>query len=126
VIIVDTSALIHSLTGPKRSASRLRDFIDAGERLVLPTLVLYEWFRGPRLPEELAAQDALFPHDQALEFGVDEAQTASRLYREIDHARGREIDIAIAAHAFTRDASLWTLNTQDFADIPGLALTDPS
>ncbi len=120
--MVDTSALIHGLTGPKSSASRLRGFIASGERLVLPTLVLYEWFRGPRNTEELAAQEALFPTDQALTFGIEEAEVASRLYREIQRPRGRELDIAIAAHAIVRDVPLWTLNDADYVDIPGLRL----
>jgi hypothetical protein len=32
-----------------------------GERLAVPTLVLYEWWRGPRRNEELVTQEALFP-----------------------------------------------------------------
>lgn len=120
MVIVDTSALIDSLVGPRRSASRLRALIEDGERLLLPALVLYEWWRGPRLPEELAAQEALLPSDEALPFGVGEADLASRLYRAVRRPRGREIDLAIAAHAVTRGAGLWTLNVDDFADIPGV------
>lgn len=125
MILVDTSALIDSLAGPKRSASTMRAFIQAGERLVVPTLVLYEWWRGPRLSQELAAQEALFPSDTALPFGVEQAEVASRLYRSVRRPRGRELDLAIAAHAISRDAALWTLNTEDFEDIPGLT-TVPS
>jgi len=47
---------------------------------------------------------------------------ASELYRRVQRARGREIDLAIAAHAITQDATLWTLNEKDFEDIPGLVL----
>jgi predicted nucleic acid-binding protein len=120
VIVVDTSALIDSLVGPRRSASKLRALIDEGERLALPTLVLYEWWRGPRLTEELAAQEGLFPSEEALPFGALEADVASRLYRTVGRPRGRELDLAIAAHAISRDAALWTLNVADFDDIPGL------
>jgi len=35
-------------------------------------------------------------------------------------ARGRELDLAIAASAILHDAVLWTLNHRDFADIPRL------
>jgi predicted nucleic acid-binding protein len=38
----------------------------------------------------------------------------------VKRPRGREIDLAIAAHAISRDARLWTLNPNDFDDIPGL------
>ena len=120
MIVVDTSALIDSLVGPKRSAPSMRALIEAGERLALPTLVLYEWWRGPRLSEELAAQEALFPSESALPFGVEQATVAARLYQSVGRPRGREIDLAIAAHAISRDASLWTLNAEDFHDIPGL------
>lgn len=121
-MIVDTSALIDSLTGPKRSANLMRSFIAAGERLLLPSLVLYEWRRGPRTDEELAAQDALLPATEALPFGSEEAAVAARLYGEVPHPRGREIDLAIAAHAVIRGDTLWTLNFGDFVDVPGLML----
>jgi predicted nucleic acid-binding protein len=81
-----TLLLIDSLTGAKNSAPFLRAWIDRGERILLPSLVLYEWLR--------------------------------RLRR----ARGREIDLAIAATAIIRNASLWTLNTADVQDIPNLQL----
>lgn len=122
MIVVDTSALIDSLTGPKRSAPKLRDLIEDGERLVLPSLVLYEWLRGPRLEEELVAQEALFPSEGALPFGPPEAARASALYERAPRSRGREIDLAIASHAILQDAALWTLNPKDFEDIPDLEL----
>jgi predicted nucleic acid-binding protein len=122
LIVIDTSALIDSLTGPRRSGPRLRSFIEAGERLVVPALVLYEWRRGPRLEQEIAAQEALFPSSAALPFSAAEANLASELYKTVDRPRGREVDLAIAAHALLQDAALWTLNQEDFADIPGLEL----
>ena len=125
MIVVDTSALIDSLVGPRRSAPRMREFIAEGERLVLPALVLYEWWRGPRQPEELAAQEALFASDAALLFGAEQAATAARLYRALARPRGREMDLAIAAHALHLDARLWTLNPADFDDIPGLDTVAP-
>jgi predicted nucleic acid-binding protein len=122
VIVLDTSVLIDSLTGPKRSAPALRRAIERGERLQLPALVLYEWLRGPRLPEELAAQEALFPSESAVPFGSQEAALSAKLYRTLRRPRGREIDLAIAACAISRQAELWTLNGADFADIPDLRL----
>ena len=122
MIVIDTSVVIDSLTGPKRSAAALRAVIEQGERLLLPALVLYEWLRGPRLSEELAAQEGLFPSGSAFSFGAPEASLSSRLYRSVRRARGREIDLAIAASAIIREAALWTLNTADFSDIPGLRL----
>lgn len=122
MILIDTSALIDSLTGPRRSAPRLRSFLEQAERLVMPALVFCEWRRGPRLEQELAAQEALFPSGAALSFGPAEAELASDLYRTLPRARGREIDLAIAAHAILLDAMLWTLNREDFEDVPRLRL----
>jgi len=86
-------------------------------------LVLYEWLRGPRLPEEIAAQEALFPSEAAVPFGSQEAALSAKLYRSLRRPRGREIDLAIAACAIRREAELWTLNDGDFKDIPNLRLS---
>ena len=90
--------------------------------MLVPSLVLYEWLRGPRLPQELAAQEALFPSEAAIPFGPREAALSVRLYRTLRRPRGREIDIAIAACAISRESALWTLNMADFHDIPELRL----
>jgi predicted nucleic acid-binding protein len=123
VIFLDTSVLIDSLTGPRRSAPSLRRTIERGERILIPSLVLYEWLRGPRLPEEIAAQEALFPGEAAVPFGSQEAAMSAKLYRSLRRPRGREIDLAIAACAISREAELWTLNAADFRDIPNLRLS---
>ena len=47
---------------------------------------------------------------------------AANVYRRASRARGREVDIAIAACAIAHRAHLWTLNPDDFRDIPGLDL----
>jgi predicted nucleic acid-binding protein len=126
VIVLDTSVLVDSLSGPKRSAQRLRSAIEQGERILLPSLVLYEWLRGPRLPSEIAAQEALFPSEGVIAFGSREAAVSAQLYQSLRRPRGREIDIAIAACAIVRDADLWTLNTADFKDISQLRLRTAS
>lgn len=120
--VLDTSVLIDSLSGPKRSAKALRAVIERGERILIPSLVLYEWLSGPRLQPEIAAQEALFPSENAIVFGSREASLSAELYRSLKRPRGREIDLAIAACAIVRDANLWTLNRADFEDIPRLRL----
>ena len=122
MIVLDTSVLIDALSGPRRSAPALRRAIESGERVLLPSLVLYEWLRGPRRPEEVAAQEALFPAAVALPFGPAEAARAALLCVSVARGRGREIDLAIAASALTLGARLWTLNPRDFRDLPGLEL----
>ena len=122
MIHLDTSILVDALSGSRRSARALRKTIERGERVTLSALVLYEWRRGPRVPEELTAQEALFPNESSVAFGWQEAALAAELYRGIARPRGREIDLAIAACALAHGAEFWTLDPQDFRDVPGLTL----
>ena len=122
MIMLDTSILIHGLGRKRRLASELRQTIESGERILLPSLVLYEWLRGPRTPEELGMQEALFPSEAAVPFGPREAAMGAKLYSSIRRARGREIDVGIAACAICHEAELWTDNRADFEDLPGLRL----
>ena len=119
---VDTSALIDALTGPRRSLEVLIGLADEGHRLSVSAIVLYEWLRGPRVREELAVQEELFPRERAVPFGAAEAAIAARLYALVKRPRGREIDLAVAACALRDGASLWTLNPDDFRDLPDLSL----
>ena len=70
---LDTSALIDALTGPRRSLDRLIGLAEEGHRLSISAIVLYEWLRGPRSHEELAAQEELFPRGTAVPFGAEQA-----------------------------------------------------
>ena len=125
MIVLDTSVLVDALCGDMDSAPAIRRAVSRGERLVLPSLVLYEWLRGPRQPRELDAQEALLPSDRALPFGSEEGSEAAHIYSTVGRARGREVDLAIAACAITWNAELWTLNLGDFGDIPGLRVSRP-
>jgi len=93
--------------------------------MAIPSLVLFEWRRGPRNLAELALQEALFPSDEAVSFGASEAIEAADLYRSVGRSRSREVDLAIAACAITLGAELWTQNQADFIDIPGLKIHTP-
>jgi predicted nucleic acid-binding protein len=125
MIVLDTSVLVDALTGPRRSAPAMRSAIESGERFLLPSLVLYEWLRGPRRAKELVAQEALFPREEAIVFGAEEAAIAAHLYAQTPRAHGREVDLAIAAYALANNAALWTLNRQDFRDISELEFYEP-
>jgi predicted nucleic acid-binding protein len=122
IIHLDTSALVDALSGPRRSRDRLVEFIEDGHRITHSTIVLFEWLRGPRERAELIAQEELFPREACVAFGVAEAEVSARLYRSVKRPRGREVDLAIAASAMVHEASLWTLNPDDFRDLPDLPL----
>jgi predicted nucleic acid-binding protein len=122
LILVDTSVLVASLTSPKSLLPTLQKALIFEERLIVPTIVLYEWWRGPRVEAELRMQQTIFPAELATGFGAAEAMIAAEIYRHVSRPRGREMDLAIAACAIAREVPLWTLNRKDFADIPGLDL----
>jgi predicted nucleic acid-binding protein len=122
---LDTSVLVDALTGPRRSYAGLERTVAAGHVLAVTSLALYEWLRGPRTSQELGDQEALLPAADARPFGPAEADRAARLYRTLKRARGRDMDIAIAACAIEHDARLWTLNPDDFRDMPQLTLYAP-
>ena len=124
MIHLDTSVLIDVLSGNKPLAPRLRQLLDRGERILFTTIVLYEWRRGPRVPAQIDAQEALFPSDEAVPLGAPEALLAADLYKRVKRPRSREIDLAIAACAIVNDAELWTVNPEDFKDIPQLKLLE--
>ena len=120
MIVLDTSVLVDALCGDMDSEPAIRRAVSRGEQLVLPSLVLYEWQRGPRRPRELDAKESLHPSDRALPIVPNEASEAAHIYSTVGRARGREVDLAIAACAITRNAELWTLNLTDFDDKTGL------
>lgn len=122
MIHLDTSLVIAALSGEKRMAADLLARVLEGEKFAISTLVLFEWRRGPRTREELDAQEEFLPGALGVGFGSEEAQVAARLYRRVSRPRSREIDLAIAACAITHEAELWTLNPEDFSDVPGLQL----
>lgn len=122
MIHLDTSVLIDAFTGPRRSALALREALLEGHGITFNTIVLFEWRRGSRTASELADQEALLPDADTVVFDAAAARLAARLYADLRRPRGREADLAIAATAIAHGASLWTLNRDDFADIPGLGL----
>jgi predicted nucleic acid-binding protein len=122
MIHLDTSALIAAFSGQRREATVLRRLVADGERLGVSSIVLYEWWRGPRTEAELDVQEALVPARSACGFGAAEAALAADIYRRLNRPRNRGVDIAIASCAIIQHAALWTLNPRDFADIPGLDL----
>jgi predicted nucleic acid-binding protein len=122
IVHVDTSALIDAITGPRRSLPRLTALVSDGHRIAISGLVYYEWRRGPRTRAELAAQESVLPLEGVVPFDAGAAALAAGLYAQVPKARGREIDLAIAACALFHGAALWTLNADDFGDIPNLTL----
>lgn len=121
-IHLDTSALVGALSEPRDALDRLRTLAEEGHRVRLSAIALYEWLRGPRTIGELRVQEELFPREQIVLFDARAAATAAKLYTTLARSRGRAADLAIAACALVDEAALWTLNPEDFGDVPGLKL----
>jgi predicted nucleic acid-binding protein len=119
---LDTSVLVDAFTGPRRSLPAVRRATAAGEVIGFCTVVLYEWLRGPRTADERQAVEEFFASDPPAVFGAVEAARAAVLYAQVNNARQRQADLAIAACAIEHRAHLWTLNRRDFNDLPGLVL----
>ena len=124
-IHLDTSVLIDVLTGTRPLLAAYESATAGGHRIGISTIALYEWLRGPRNELEIRLQRDLCPEDRIVPFGSVEAALAASLYRKIKSGRGREADIAIAACAIEHGATIWTVNTGHFQDIPGLRLYQP-
>ena len=82
-------ALVDVWTGSQRLGPALHSTLARGNRMAIPSLVLFERRRGPRNPAELALQEALFPSDEAVSFGPAEAIGAAELYRSVGRSRSR-------------------------------------
>lgn len=121
-IHLDTSVLIEVFATTRPLLPAYIAATDAGHRLVISSLVVYEWLRGPRIESDIELQRRMHPDDEIVLFGPSEAAIAANLYQRLKGARGRQMDIAIAACAIEHGAALWTVNPADFKDIPGLQL----
>jgi predicted nucleic acid-binding protein len=95
VILLDTSVVIDGMTGDRRLLPAQTRLLGQGEKLVLCTLVLYEWLRGPRLPVELTLQESLFPSEAALPFEAADARISAELYRSAPRARLRQVELLV-------------------------------
>ena len=95
MIVLDTSVLVDALCGDMNSEPAIRAALMRSEQLLLPSLVLFEWLRGPRRERELQTQEALLPSDRALPFGSEEAAEAATL--EVEKIRAEALKTYIDA-----------------------------
>src|SRR5436190_24134912 len=109
MIHLDSSVLIDGLTGPRRSQPRLRQLIQEGERIVLSSSLSSNGALVRGRAKKLQIR-RLCSRLDSVPFGPAEAVAAADGYRKVKRARGREIDIAIAACAIVHAAHFWTLN----------------
>lgn len=88
----------------------------------MSAIAWYEFVRGPRTPEQLALAGAIIDDEDVVAFDAAIAQAAAETFRRLGSPRRRANDIAIGTTAAAEGAVLWTLNRDDFADVPELEL----
>lgn len=132
--LLDTDTCIYLLTGKlpdyQRNILARLDALPRDERPVISTIVLSELQYGVRKSRWRKANQALLD-EFLLDFDVsDYGAGAAVFYGELRTAlekRGKPIgpmDMMIAAHALSLDATLVTHNTREFQRVKGLRLED--
>ncbi len=121
-LVIDSSILIDSLRGGKRS-ERFFDTIESDSELFIPTIVIYELFCGvsSSIPSVRIKILNLIDKFKRIELTEEIAIQAGGFYRKL----GSQIDAQdyiIAASALSINAQIVTLNTKHFEKIPGLRL----
>lgn len=132
--LLDTNTCIYLLTGNQpdyqRNILARLDALPRNERPLISSVVLSELQYGIRKSRWRKANQALLD-EFLLDFDLsDYGARAAVFYGELRtdlEKRGKSIgpmDMMIAAHALSLDASLVTHNTREFARIKGLRLED--
>ena len=123
---LDTDFLVYAVStaGPERR--RLLELAASGRVIQMSAIAWYEFYRGPRTPEQLAVGRSFFSEDGIIAFPEHLAAAAAEVYRALGSPRRRTADIAIGVTASVLNAVLLTRNADDFEGIPGLRLEAPS
>ena len=96
---VDTDFLVYSLSrsGPERL--RLEELASSDAVIQISSIAWYEFARGPRTPEQLAAGRAFFLEDGIVPFSEEVAALSAEVFRRLESPRRRAADIAIGVTA---------------------------
>lgn len=112
MICLDTNYLILGLVAGSRESRELGAWIAAGERLMVSTLVWFEFLCGPVTAPQIETMRA-FLHE-LVPFDESHAIEAAELFNAAARKRSTRVDAMIAATAIVADAALATNNTDDF------------
>ena len=112
MICLDTNYLILGLVEGSRESQELSGWVRAGERLVAPALVWFEFLCGPITAAQTKTMRAFV--QELLPFGEEQAVAAAELFNAAGRKRSTRVDAMIAATAIASGAALATNNQPDF------------
>ena len=112
VICLDTNYLILGLVEGSRESRALASWLGSGERLMVPTLVWFEFLCGPVTAAQIQTMRA-FLHE-LVPFDESQAIAAADLFNAAARKRSTRIDAMIAATAIVANAALATNNRDAF------------
>ena len=121
---LDTDFLIRALTRAGTERERLGSLLASDAEIEMSALAWYEFERGPRTPEQLAVGRRMVGAQGVLPFDEERAGQAAELFRRLEGRKRHGADIAIAAAALEREATLLTCNARDYAGIDGLLIDE--
>lgn len=114
MICLDTNYLILGLVPGSPEGRRLRAWIVAGEPLIAPAVVWYEFLCGPVSARQVETIRAFL--QAVVPFGEPHAHIAAELFNHAGRKRSTRVDAMIAAIAIAAGAPLATNNGVDFED----------
>lgn len=101
---------------------RLLELLRSRAFVEISAIAWYEFVRGPRTPEAIAVARSVFGDDGILPFDETAAERAADLFRRAGATRRRGAELAIAAHAIGRRATLLTHNPRDYPEVAELKI----
>lgn len=129
---LDTNAVIAIINGrPEHARERLRSALEAGDAVVVSSVVLFElWYgiaRSARTQQNASALRAFLSGAvRVLAFGEDDAKQAADIRASVE-GHGEPIgpyDILIGAQALRLGQTLVTANDREFRRVAGLPLAN--
>jgi predicted nucleic acid-binding protein len=119
---LDTDFLVVGLSVAGKERQRLIELAESDAEIQMSSVAWYEYCRGPRTPQQIAAARSFFFEDGIVPFSEELAAIAAEVFRNLGSPRRRAADIAIGVMAAAMDAVLLTCNERDFAGIPGVEI----
>lgn len=127
-IVIDTNILIDYANGYARWLDEFFKKVNSDAKLVLPTIVIAEYFTSTALEKEENAEiaDKTFSFFMKQDLNESIAKILGTMMRRKTYPTSASIgDLIIAATTIYLDAELATRNKADFSKIPNLRFFNP-